>query len=65
MSEIITYMTSNIVKNQEALENKFVKEETYFNIPIYKKNYPSCYQYNVLIMLAKRLLNDETSAVIN
>ena len=34
-------------------------EEQHFGLPIQKKNYPSCYQYNVLIMLAKRLIKEE------
>lgn len=35
------------------------EENTYFGLPVRKKEYPSCYQYNVLIMLAKRLINEE------
>ena len=34
-------------------------EGKHFGLPVHKRNYPSCYQYNVLIMLAKRLLKDE------
>ena len=34
-------------------------EDKHFGIPIHKRDYPSCYQYNVLIMLAKRLLREE------
>ena len=37
-------------------------EGRYFGLPIYKKIYPSCYQYNVLIMLAKRLIKEEERA---
>lgn len=36
-------------------------EEDYFNLKIRNKEYPSCYQYNVLIMLAKRLIEEEKS----
>lgn len=38
-------------------ENDFAGEK-YFNLRIKNKNYPSCYQYNVLIMLAKRLISE-------
>ncbi len=38
-------------------KNEFVGEK-YFNLQIKNKNYPSCYQYNVLIMLAKRLISE-------
>ena len=31
----------------------------HFGIPIKNKNYPSCYTYNVLVMLAKRLVKEE------
>lgn len=34
-------------------------EGRHFGLPIYKKNYPSCYQYNVIIMLAKRLIKED------
>ena len=40
-------------------------ENTYFNIKVQNKKYPSCYQYNLLIMLAKRLLKDETQRESN
>lgn len=39
--------------------NTSEQEEEYFNIKIRNKNYPSCYRYNVLIMLAKKLINQE------
>lgn len=41
------------------------ESERYFNIPIKKKVYPSCYQYNVLVMLAKRLIQQEQEKVVN
>lgn len=31
--------------------------ERYFNLSIEKKDYPSCYHYNVLIHAAKRLID--------
>lgn len=36
-----------------------IKPENTYNIQNQKKVYPSCYQYNVLIMLAKRLIKEE------
>ncbi len=38
-------------------------EGEHFGLPVYKKNYPSCYQYNVLIMLAKRLIKEDERKV--
>ncbi|MBI2995269.1 MAG: hypothetical protein HYY52_00965 [Candidatus Melainabacteria bacterium] len=35
-------------------------DEKYFDIPIKKKNYPSCYNYNLLIMLAKKLIKQDS-----
>ena len=49
-------MTYEVIKSK--IENINI-EEKYFDIPIHKKDYPSCYQYNVLIMLAKRLIKEE------
>ncbi len=34
-------------------------EGSHFGIPVHKRNAPSCYQYNVLIMLAKRLIKED------
>lgn len=39
------------------------EEEKYFNVKVQKREYPSCYQYNVLIMLAKRLLNQKKEKI--
>ena len=50
-------MPYKVVKNK--IENTSV-EEKHFGIPIHKRDYPSCYQYNVLIMLAKRLIKEES-----
>lgn len=50
--------TENLYSTYETSE-----EECYFNIPIRKKVYPSCYQYNVLIMLAKRLIEKEENTI--
>ena len=38
-----------------------VENEMHFNVPVKKQNkaYPSCYQYNILVMLAKRLIEEE------
>ncbi len=38
-------------------------EGNHFGIPIHRKNAPSCYQYNVLIMLAKRLIKEEEKEI--
>ncbi len=37
-------------------------EDRHFGVKVQNKNYPSCYQYNVLIMLAKRLIEEEKLA---
>lgn len=37
--------------------------EQYFGIKIRNKQYPSCYRYNILVMLAKRLLNEEKQMI--
>lgn len=47
MSEIISYMKYEIVKNHST------------DMEVQNKKYPSCYHYNVLIMLAKRLIKEE------
>ncbi len=44
--------------NNDLVDADIIEGE-HFGLPIYKKKYPSCYQYNVLIMLAKRLLNED------
>ena len=49
-------MTYEIVKSEMAHINTHDK---YFDIEVQNKKYPSCYQYNVLIMLAKRLIKKE------
>ncbi|OGI20121.1 MAG: hypothetical protein A3B68_00815 [Candidatus Melainabacteria bacterium RIFCSPHIGHO2_02_FULL_34_12] len=63
--ESINNAFDRIFNRASCKSNNFTKqklnniEEDYFNIKIMKKEYPSCYQYNVLIMLAKRLLEEE------
>ena len=64
-------MSYEVVKNKiedETIEVNYCNddltrvdtiEDKYFGLPVHKKNYPSCYQYNVLIMLAKRLIKEE------
>ncbi len=54
MTEIITYMSYQVIENK-------LNEERYFNVKIRNKEYPSCYHYNVLVMLAKRLIKEEES----
>lgn len=50
----------NCKTNRKRFDNFDNAEESkYFNVRIKKKDYPSCYQYNVLVMLAKRLLREE------
>ena len=55
-SEIITYMENTLVKT--CIGNTGQQSEKYFDIEIRKKKYPSCYQYNILVMLAKRLITE-------
>lgn len=54
-SEIISYMPNEVIK----IEPKLQAEDRYFNLKIKQKDYPSCYHYNVLVMLAKKLIKDE------
>ena len=46
-----------------VLTNNFNQDSStkdkYFDIEIHNKKYPSCYQYNVLVMLAKRLIKED------
>lgn len=54
-------MSYQITKNEINTGTGSIDE--YFNIKIQNKKYPSCYQYNVLIMLAKRLIREEQEQV--
>ena len=63
-------MMHEIVKNKidnstEELIYTDTIEGKHFGVPIHKKNYPSCYQYNVLIMLAKRLIKEDADKFAN
>lgn len=58
-SEIISYMENAIVKSHEIITSPSDVTDRYFDIEIKSKKYPSCYRYNVLIMLAKRLIKEE------
>ena len=49
-------MVYEVIKNR--IDNGDIAEK-HFGIPIQKRSYPSCYQYNVLIMLAKRLIKED------
>jgi len=46
---------------EEAGYTNKVKEEdsTYFNLKIKNKTYPSCYHQNLLVLAAKKLVNEE------
>ena len=57
MTEIIAYMNCSVIENK--LVKNIQPEDRYFNIKIQNKEYPSCYHYNVLVMLAKRLIKEE------
>ena len=52
-------MNYDLRESQVYCENDSENQDKYFNIEIKNKKYPSCYQYNILIMLAKRLINEE------
>ena len=68
---IITYMPYEVVKNRiedETIRVDYCNDNLadtntlageHFGLPVYRRNYPSCYQYNVTIMLAKRLLKQD------
>ena len=46
-------MAENILQPTEEINGN------HFGIPVRNKVYPSCYRYNIIIMLAKRLLKKE------
>ena len=53
---------------QELLEeagytNKSKEESTYFNLKIRNKAYPSCYHYNLLVLAAKNLIDNDVELV--
>ena len=56
-------MSHMIVKSKADSKDSSNREESelHFNVPIKKHNelYPSCYHYNILVMLAKRLVKEE------
>ena len=72
---IISYMPHEVVKSRiedetikvnycnNDLAGKDTFEGEHFGLPVYRRNYPSCYQYNVTIMLAKRLIREENNFV--
>ena len=57
MSYDVTKIDKDV--NVDSSKVDLEKEDTYFNLKVQNKRYPSCYQYNVLIMLAKRLINED------
>ena len=62
MHEIVKNKIDN--SNEELIYTDTI-EGKHFGVPIHKKNYPSCYQYNVLIMLAKRLIKEDADKFAN
>ena len=69
-TEIISYMVYEVVKSlpessfyeeaiNEAVSDLEAGEDKFFDVIVKNKHYPSCYQYNVLIMLAKRLISED------
>ena len=49
-------MSHEVIKFQTDVN---IEEDKYFNIIVKNKKYPSCYHYNILIMLAKRLVEKD------
>ena len=45
--------------NNNTKDFNLSQEDNYFDVKVKNKSYPSCYQYNILIMLAKRLIKTE------
>lgn len=77
ITEIISYMSHELVNNDtfdRIFNDRFnchntrhdvaSGEEKYFNLRIKNKTYPSCYQYNVLVMLAKRLIEEDKKLAV-
>ena len=52
--------TINIDYPDSYNEVNFYTKDRHFGIPIKNRNYPSCYRYNVVIMLAKKLIKEDT-----
>ena len=61
-SEIITYMSQVLVKNDLPEISAY---EEYFNVKVQNKKYPSCYHYNILVMLAKRLVKEDQENLVS
>lgn len=53
-------MEAVVVKNKSSGINT---QEEYFNLKVQNKKYPSCYHYNILVMLAKRLVKQDQNKV--
>ena len=54
---------SHLYMNTDTSQIADNAEDKYFNIRVQHGNYPSCYQYNILIMLAKRLLKEDQEKI--
>lgn len=56
-------MENAVVKSREIINGTTHVDDRYFDIEIRNRKFPSCYRYNVLIMLAKRLIKEEENKV--
>lgn len=56
-------MENAVVKSREIINGTTNVDDRYFDIEIRNRKFPSCYSYNVLIMLAKRLIKEEENKV--
>ncbi len=57
--DVVKCLPQSSFFNNEEIAFEEEPEDKFFDVIIKNKHYPSCYQYNVLIMLAKRLINEE------
>lgn len=50
---------------QEEYRPNKINSEKYFNLNIEKKDYPSCYHQNVLVLAAKKLLERDEGVYLS
>ena len=55
----MVYEVVKSLSDNEAVSDLEAGEDKFFDVIVKNKHYPSCYQYNVLIMLAKRLISED------
>ena len=72
-SRIYDNTESNFLFEKDFLDYEILEEcrpykkngEKYFNLNIEKKDYPSCYHQNVLVLAAKKLIEKDEKFCLN